>query len=227
MDETTKTALLEQFRGYLETLEEEEAPAPGNDLPGIDLHTLFTELAGLRNEVKLESRQVKQALDHSRELVDALQENNRRLSGELSALRRAEEELREEAQRELLLELLELRDRLADGARHIRAFTPRGLVERFLFGRAKGRIKPLIAGTGEGLEMGLRRIDALLQRNGVRPIESRERKLDPMRMQAVSVTHDPSREEGVVVNELRRGYLRGGKVLRLAEVVVNKQDANI
>jgi molecular chaperone GrpE len=217
MDASTKAELLERFSGYLDTLD--EAPPDEAEAGVIDLYTLFTELAGLRSEIKLESRQVKQALDHSRELIDALQENNNRLAEELGSQRRAEDALREEAERNLLLEVLELRDRLATSSRAIADFRPGGLLTR-----PRGRTQQLIDGMGQGLDIGLRRLDTLLQRYGVRPCEAIGQRLDPKRMQAASIDCDPTRENGIVLSEIRKGYLRGDQVLRLAEVVVNKRE---
>ena len=221
MDETTKDALLARFRDYLDGLDEVSEAPTASDEREIDLYTLFTELAGLRNEIKLESRQVKQALDHSRELIDALQQNNKRLSVELGELRRGEDALREDAERDLLLEVLELRDRLATSVISISGFQPGSLLER-----PRGRTKQLIDGMGQGLEIGLRRIDGLLGRYQVRPVEAIGNRLDPMRMQAAAVNHDPEQQEGVVLSELRKGYQRGEKMLRLAEVIVNKREQN-
>jgi molecular chaperone GrpE len=57
MDESKKAELLTEFETYLQSVDEIE------DTNTTDLFALFTELAALRNEVKLESRQVKKALD--------------------------------------------------------------------------------------------------------------------------------------------------------------------
>ncbi len=54
MDQSTKEKLIEQFREYLETEQINEEKSQQTDL-----FSLFTELAALRNEIKLESRQVK------------------------------------------------------------------------------------------------------------------------------------------------------------------------
>nr|MBP6583493.1 nucleotide exchange factor GrpE [Chromatiaceae bacterium] len=91
-------ALLERLAAYLEreptagdaTLPEGEAP---------DLFTLLAELAALRNEVKLESRQVKSALDQFGDLFDTLRDANRRLQEDLDRQRdRAAAERREAEQ---------------------------------------------------------------------------------------------------------------------------------
>lgn len=221
MDEDAKLQLLQRFRDYLDDLDLPPAEAADADPDDAepDLYTLFTELAGLRNEVKLESRQVKQALEHSRELIDALQENNKRLSGELGELRRAEDALREDAERDLLLEVLELRDRLDASLDALHGFRPGGFLER-----PRGRTEQLIHGMGDGLEISLRRLDALLARYRVQPVEAIGGRLDPQRMRAASLESDPGRDDGIVLSEIRKGYRRGERVLRLAEVVVNKRE---
>ena len=86
MDAELKEQLIGRFRQYLDDAAPEDSvqpPASGE----MDLFTLFTELAALKNEVKLESRQVRQALDHSRELIDAVRENNQQFSNELARRR--------------------------------------------------------------------------------------------------------------------------------------------
>ncbi|OQY48555.1 MAG: hypothetical protein B6247_24935 [Candidatus Parabeggiatoa sp. nov. 2] len=64
MDESTKEKLITQFSAYLDSYQVNE------ETQQTDLFSLFTELAALRNEVKLESRQVKNALDLFKETFD-------------------------------------------------------------------------------------------------------------------------------------------------------------
>ena len=106
MNTLDKAKLLERFSTYLDNLEPvDTASVETQDRP-IDLYQLFTELAGLRSEVKLESRQVKQALEHSHELIDSLQKNNQRLSQEISARRSDKKAQHEESESPLLLEIV-------------------------------------------------------------------------------------------------------------------------
>lgn len=219
MDEATKTELLERFREYLEGLDAAELPEAEDAGDAPDLYSLFIELAALRNEVKLESRQVKQALEHSRELIDALQETNRRQSADLGERRRAEDALQEDAERDLLLEVLELRDRLDASLGTLNGFRPGGFLER-----PRGRTEQLIRGMGEGLEISLRRVDALLARYRVQPVAAVGGRLDPQLMRAAALGQDSNQDDGIVLSEIRKGYRRGDKRLRLAEVVVNKRE---
>jgi molecular chaperone GrpE len=115
MNYATKEHLIAQFRAYLDVVEGVHPltiEEPGRE---IDLFTLFSELAALKNEVKLESRQVKTALDQFREVFDTLRQDNARLGEELGRRRDTEQEARCAAQRELLLEILDLHDRLRAG----------------------------------------------------------------------------------------------------------------
>jgi hypothetical protein len=111
VDAAVKETLLDQFRSYLDSLEEAQGEP---DEPGAeaDLFTVFVELAALRNEVRTESRLVKEALDQFRGVFATLQSSHATLEQELKRVQ-AEARERGRAQlRPLLLELLDLRDRL-------------------------------------------------------------------------------------------------------------------
>ena len=220
MDPALKEQLLVQFRQYLDTatLEDgEQQQASG----AIDLFTLFTELAALKNEVRLESRQVKQALDHSRELIDGLRETNLQFSQELARQRRQEDELRLTAERPLLLELVELRDRIEAAMQSLQHYRP-GLLERLSDKRGR-----LIRGVGAGLEITQRRLDGLLARYQISPIEPIGKRLDPHTMRVSGTEQSDDQDDGMVLAEVRKGYLRANQVLRLAEVVVNKKESEL
>ena len=64
MDDSIKQALIDRFRGYLDTVAEGEEPP---DDPGetADLFSVLVEMAALRSEVRTESRLVKEALEHN------------------------------------------------------------------------------------------------------------------------------------------------------------------
>lgn len=235
MTEAEREALVQRFREHLEAVDApasrastRTAPVGGGvsddalvDAPATDLFELHTELAALRNEVRLESRQLKGALDTFSEVFDTLRATNARLSGELDERRAAERASERRAaaghERPLLLETLELRDRLAAGLASARAWRPRGLA-RVVGGDAVRVVERL----ADGMAISLRRVDALLASHDVHPIPVLERPLDPHVMRAAAVEHRAGRADGIVVGELRRGYRRGDAVLRLAEVAVNR-----
>ena len=191
----------------IETEVEIEPDAP-------DLFTLLTEVATLKNEVKLESRQVKGALDEFRALFEALQTSQTRLDEETKRRRDSERRLDQDAQRELLLELLDLRDRLETGHAQARRFRPG------VFGQRKAQA--FVGSMAEGLAISLRRLDETLARREVRALDVLGHRFDPHRMRAGEVADDPEQPEGVVVEELRKGFLIGERLLRPAEVRVNR-----
>ena len=73
----------------------------------------------------------------------------------------------------------------------------------------------------EGVQMTLQQLRQLLSRHGVEPEESLGRPFDPRYHEAVSVRHDPSQPDHVVLETFQRGYRRGNEVFRPAKVVVN------
>lgn len=213
MDEVAKEQLVARFRAYLDTAptagdEPQEPEAP-------DLFSLLAEVAALKTEVKVESRQVKAALDQFRELFDLLRQAHGRLEEELERRREGAELERQAAERDLLLELLELRDRLQAGLDQGRGYRPGWLARR-------GGAGEFVAGMSEGLAISLRRLDETLLRRGVRPVAVVGEPFDAQTMHAAEVTEDRDRPHGEVVGELRRGFLHGERLLRAAEVIVNK-----
>lgn len=215
MDAATRDQLLERFREYLDTVDEPLEHAATQEP---DLFTLFSEMEGLRNEVKLESRQVKAALDQFRELFDTLGQANARLGDELNRQREREALGRHEAERDLLLDLLELRDRLQAGYAQIDRYRPGWLARRS--GAAE-----FVGGMAEGMAMNLRRLDDTLGRRRVRPLETLHRPFDPQTMRAAETEHRSDHPPGHVVGEIRTGFMHHDRLLRPAEVIVNKENS--
>lgn len=215
MDESTKEQLTARFRAYLDraVAVSDQGAAPEEESPP-DLFTLLAEVATLKNEVKLESRQVKAALEEFRGLYATLREGNTRLADEQSRCREHEEALQQQTRKDLLLELLELRDRLQAGHDQAARFRP-----GWLTGRAAAEF---VASMTEGMAMNLRRLDEALVRRDVRPLPALGQAFDPHTMHAVELTSDPTRSEGMVMGELRKGFLYQDSLLRSAEVVVNR-----
>ncbi|MDN5870252.1 MAG: nucleotide exchange factor GrpE [Nitrococcus sp.] len=218
MNEQTKERLIAELRDYLDTL----APAPGAETETareVDLYTLFSELAGLRNEVRLESRQFKGALDEFRGVFMTLEASGQRLQRELDARRGEQAAASATAERPLLLELIALRDRL-EQAHRLAAEHQSSALARL----AAKREHLLIEGLAEGLGITLRRLDQTLAAYEVSVVKTIGRPFDPYAMRVTAVRTEPAQPDGVVLEEALRGYLRAGEVLRLAEVIANKRE---
>jgi molecular chaperone GrpE len=73
-----------------------------------------------------------------------------------------------------------------------------------------------------GVELIHAKLNDLLRKRGVRPIDTLGTDFDPNLHQAVIHESSPGHREGEVIGELRRGYLIGDKLLRPAMVKVAK-----
>ena len=74
----------------------------------------------------------------------------------------------------------------------------------------------------KGIELIYAKLLDVLKRYGVRPIESVGGDFDPNVHQAVVHEASPGRHDGEVIEELRRGYMIGDRLLRPAMVKVAK-----
>jgi molecular chaperone GrpE len=217
--EAEKERLLEQFRLYLDGIDElpETASDPGS--PEADLFSVFVELAAVRNEVRAESRLVKEALDQFRGVFDTLQSSHATLQQELL---RAQGEVRERSQavlRPLLSDLLELRDRLEAALQQ-----PAAPPQRSWLGlrRQPSRAEPETWRQGIGIMA--RRLDRILSDRRVSRLELVGQLFDPRTARAVGTRQDGRFGPGIVVEEVRAAYMWDNDLLRTAEVIVSKAD---
>ncbi|MGB5064722.1 MAG: nucleotide exchange factor GrpE [Candidatus Competibacter sp.] len=215
MDTARKEHLLERFRAYLDELPDADPTAEENR--HTNLYSLFAELVALKNEVKLESRQVKTVLEEFRAVFETLQASQSQLGGELDHARNALPEQRRAALKPILLELLDLHDRLEAGLRALQNYRPSPL------SRLCRREQTLLQAVAQGQEISLRRLDQILNTQQVTALAARSQPLDPHTMRAAELDRRPDLANGIVTEELRKGYTWQGELLRLAEVKVNRQ----
>lgn len=212
MDSATKETLMEEFRAFLES---DFAQAALENAPAVGLTTLLSELAALKNEVRLEARQFKTALDT---LQGALRVEQEALQAESARHREETARMRRDTLRPLLIQLLDLRDRMAAGVQAAASYRP-GRFKRWRRKREIGLLKAL----GEGQALTLQRLEQLLSSYDVQSIEAINRGFDPHLMRAAEIERRPELDNGIVTAELRRGFYWGEEVLRIAEVKVNKR----
>lgn len=220
MNIQTKEQLLERFRAYLDQLPDAALAEPDEENHQTDLYSLFGELVALKNEVRLESRQVKTALDEFRAVFETLQTSQTQLGGELDRARAALPEQRRAALKPVLLELVELYDRLETGLRILRNYRPTVLSRLFGLGQ---RERALLQAIAQGQDISLRRLEQLLNSQQVTALVALGQPLDPHTMRAAEVEQRGDVGNGIVTEELRKGYLWQGELLRLAEVKVNRR----
>ena len=220
-----RRSALEDFAQWLDEFGEDAPDAgdvAGNDAgelesPECDLHTLFAELAALRQEVRLQNREQSRAGRELAKAVDRYDEAAALMQRHDADLAAFEKRIAREAENRCLRSVLEVRDALArgrDAAVELRE-RPAGLFRRPPRG---------VEGVAEGYEMALRRFDRMLSRLGVRRLQTTGRPFDSRTMHAVEIRRVEQVADGEVVEELLGGFVRDGDVLRLADVAVNRVD---
>jgi molecular chaperone GrpE len=215
MSDTQKNRLLEEFQAYLE--QNDLAHSLSAEQP--DLSTLLSEMAGLKTEVKAESRHFKTTLDTLSNSLTTLQSDNKALADELALHGERLLQMRNETLHAVILEAIDIYDRLSAGFEVLQNYQP----VSSLFSHSKKQDVRYIKSFKEGQSMTLKRFEQLLQRHNVQAIDCIGKLLDPCTMSAVEIDRNPKLENGIVIEELRKGFLFEGKVLRLAEVKVNKR----
>lgn len=216
--ENDNKGLLEEFQRYWQ--ENEFAP-PAFNQP--DLLTVLTEMAGLKAEVKAEARQFKATLDSLNSSLDMAKQTNHNLATDLERKAGEWAKQRQDIEQAMLLDVLEIYDRLSIGLDMLNGFKP----VRHLFKRSRDRDIRFIESFRQGQAMTLRRLEQLLQRHQVTALECVGKMFDPLTMIAVETAHEPSLDNGVVLEELRKGFVIQDRTLRLAEVKVNKTSTRL
>lgn len=214
LDPAEKERLIEEFRACLDQADE----STHDDHDAVDLHTLLTEMAALKNEIRLESRQFKSMLDEMRSFGEVLRVQNERLSHDLERARDNAAAGKQKAERALLLNILDLRDRLQAGVDAGAQRRPSSLARRLVPNETR-----FAQSLVEGLTLTLQRLDEVLANYRVRPIDAAGQTLDPNLMRVVGVESVPGKLDGQVLRETRRGFFHDTELLRAAEVIVNKE----
>jgi molecular chaperone GrpE len=83
-------------------------------------------------------------------------------------------------------------------------------------GRSSKSVKVIV----DGVEMTLRKLKKVLENEQVSPIESVGTLFDPSRHDAISRVERKDVEEGKIVEEVRKGYIMRGKVIRPSSVKI-------
>ena len=75
----------------------------------------------------------------------------------------------------------------------------------------------------KGMEMVYAQLFSLLESEGLKPIESVGKKFDPY-LHEVMLKEKSDKEDGIVLEELQKGYMLNDKVLRHSKVKVSEKD---
>ena len=192
-----------------------------------DAFALWSAMTALTQEVKLQGRTFK-------ELNDTVVSQAVRIAEELRAVyREREREAQREAERkgrkEILGGLIDLRDRLGRGLESAAAAgagvkaARTGWLESILRKRPEDGILNTLAALKRGYELGVERLDQMLEEFNAREIPCRGQRFDPRRMNAIDLEESSAVPEGTVLEVYRSGYEWNGEVFRSAQVKVSRR----
>ena len=213
-DEIKKNQLLKEFQVFLE----QDAPDQLELQTPPDLHSLLSELTALKTEVKAQARQYKSTLDTLSSGLNTLQEDNKALSAELLLYQQRLEQQKNELTKSMLFEMVDIYDRLNTGVKTLEHYRP---VSGWFIKSRKKDVR-FIERFKQGQVMSIRRFEQYLQSYQVQAIDCIGKAFDPKTMSALETSYNPKYENGIVLEELRTGFIYDDQILRLAEVKVNK-----
>ena len=204
--------------------------AETDDEPGLDRrsdgYALWATVTALTQEVKLQGRAFK-------ELREGLVSHVSRISEEVGAAHRERErEVQRDAERrcrrEILGALVDLRDRLGRGLDSVRgpesdaaATAGRSWLPRVWAIWHNDAAQEQLAALRKGYELGIERLDQMLDDFGARYIHSEGQPFDPRRMNAVDKAESSEVPQRTVLEVYRTGYEWNGEVFRPAQVKVS------
>jgi hypothetical protein len=261
-----RVLILQRFAGWLDDVLAEEKPlegvaaellaelhdrkdfdAAGPDDGAYDLHSTWSAMTALAQEIKLQGRAFKQLTEkmapfagldasidkllatHREALSDA-----RRIAeeGRADRIQRESElklEAHDRARRELIGVIIQIRNSLiiglrsaAESEKKLKEYRNRSRLKK-LFTRksvAQNQKLEIVDSLKKGYRMGLDRIDEALQQLGVNEIGCEGKLFDPRLMNAVDIEETMDVPDGIVLEVYRTGYMIDAEVLQPAQVKV-------
>jgi molecular chaperone GrpE len=195
-----------------------------------DSYALWTAMTALTQEIKLQGRAFQ-------ELRHALDAQAGRIAEELRALyaereQRVQREAERRCRREILNNLIDLRDRLGRGresvaARELELAAARTRWLARIFGRRPAAtVADALSALIRGYELAIERLDQTLDEFNAREIRCRGESFDPRRMNAVESEESAAVPGGTVLEVYRSGYEWNGEIFRPAQVKVSRAPVN-
>jgi molecular chaperone GrpE len=153
--------------------------------------------------LKEKKREIEELKSKIAEYVDRIKHLQADFDNYKKRVKREEEELRERILDSLLLEIIPIYDNLE---RAFKSYKGNEDKDSFI----------------EGIRKIFSQFHSFLSYNGLVPIEALGRRFDP-RYHEVLLTVESDGEEGIILEEFERGYMRRGRVLRPSKVKVSKK----
>lgn len=214
--------LVSRFRDYLTATSDNIRQSTEK----LDLFSLYSEIKALKNEVKIESRHIKQGFIGMQEALELRNESGEQekdgpelaplLDGIIdlydrihASIRALQEPGQQETEEEEKKSFWSRRRKKEEKERKERA-------------RRLQREQEMITSMRTGQQMLLDRIVGLLLAWDITPVAALEQRFDPHTMRALGTDTLPELADGTVSAEIRTGFQQQDRILRLADVRVNR-----
>lgn len=210
-------SLLSLLQQELEHAKRSDFTALLDDIPSVDLQTLLAEMTALKAEVRAETTASREQREQLKTALQSMEES-------LQQAQRREESAQQQMERLRNQHKQQLVDAWIDALERVQ----RSLEKAQLLAKPKRTwwrtiTNPAAESLAEGLALTQHHLLAQLRHLGISPIVTVGQPFDPKTMQAMGTVSDPTREDGVVVEELMPGYLDNQGIKCVAQVVVNRK----
>jgi len=152
--------------------------------------------------------EIKGELERERRLTSEYKERLQRLAADFENYRKRVEKEKEDfvkfCKEDLIHELLPILDNFEMALHHVKNTTdPKKIIE--------------------GIELVERQFHNILKKEGLQVIATKGKKFDPHIHEAIMHEETDKHPEGFIIEELRKGYILSGKVVRPAQVKISKR----
>ena len=163
------------------------------------------------------------------EMIDQIKdtsENTEKISSEIKKLQDENSELKDKWQRALAdyqnLERrtqTEISQRVSEKTNNL-LLNFLNIYEDFL--RAENSLSKEKINT-DGIQAVIKNMESLLSENNIKPIDAIGEIFDPQIHEAVSIVEDNSLDDGIITQEVSKGYISGKAILKPSKVIVSKK----
>lgn len=215
-----KTKALEDFQLWLSEMPFEQPPAMTATPDACDIYTMLSEFTALRQEIKLYNKDQNRtvaALNSVKGVTDEYGQIYTLFKEKTNQIAQLEQNIRMQSEKKAAFSFFDVRDSLIDGYKKSVEMSQR----KGFFRRPPKDIYTIC----EGYEMAISRFDKSLSAMDIEPVQTDNMPFNSETMKVVETRIIPGIENGIVVETVSGGFVRGGELLRFAKVVVAQAPA--
>ncbi|MBF0573547.1 MAG: nucleotide exchange factor GrpE [Desulfamplus sp.] len=210
-----KINALEDFKLWLSEIPSEQPPVTTATPDACDLYTMLSEFTALRQEIKMQNKEQNRtinALNSVKGVTDEYGQIYTLFKEKTNQIAQLEQNIRLNSEKRAASSFFDVRDSLVKGYRESVDMANR----KGLFRRPPKDIHTIC----EGYEMAISRFDKSLSIMDIEPIQTNNVLFNPDTMKVVETKEIAGVDNGMVIETVSGGFVRGREVLRFAKVIV-------